>query len=250
MPTNKGKRNAYLEAARSGRPKRGVSSVASTATLPRHSGRGGAAPLDPAAMAVGTSSPLVTRLWSKGSVVKNINAQDVSAKKLPPKDIRSGLRKFPPELNAAPVSTGGNAASAVTGPSVNTGRNLDIVHYASSLPVPSITVQVNISVYSSSEDDSSVFDISAKKTTSKFKGQPRSLRRQTGGAETKKSQTGGAVKRKKIQSSPRQLAAATSPVNLTGVCLETEGNGDNVLPQLIVYCQQPLMKSLMKCSHH
>ena len=74
-----------------------------------------------------------------------------------------------------------------------------------------------------------MFDISAKKTTSKVKGQPRSLRRQTGGAETKKSRTGGAVKRMKIQSSPRQLAAATSLVNLTGVCLETEGNGDNVL---------------------
>jgi len=93
-----------------------------------------------------------------------------------------------------------------------------------------VTLQDNISVYSSSEDDSSVFDISAKKTTSKVKGQPRSLRRQTGGAETKKSRTGGAVKRMKIQSSPRQLAAATSLVNLTGVCLETEGNGDNVLP--------------------
>jgi hypothetical protein len=98
--------------------------------------------------------------------VKSINAQDVSAKKLPPKDIRSGLRKSPPKLNAAPVSTGDGAASAVTGPSVNTGRNLDIVHYASSFPVPSITAQDNISVYSSSEDDSSMFDISAKKTTS------------------------------------------------------------------------------------
>jgi hypothetical protein len=136
--------------------------------------------------------------------VKSINAQDVSAKKLPPKDIRSGLRKSPPELNAALVSTGGGAASAVTGPSINTSRNLDIVHYASSFPVPSITAQDNISVYSSSEDDSSMFDISAKKTTSKIKGQPRSLRRQTGGAEKKKSRTGGAVKRK--------------------------GNGDNVLP--------------------
>jgi len=44
------RRNANLEAARSGHPKRGVSSVASTATAPRRSGRGGTAPLDPAAM--------------------------------------------------------------------------------------------------------------------------------------------------------------------------------------------------------
>ena len=124
MPTNKGKRNADLEAARGGRPKRGVSAVASTATAPRRSGRGGAAtPLAPAAIAVGTSSPLpfqqvVTRLWSKGSVVKKINAvQDESAKKLPPQHIMgSGLRKSPPELNAVTVSTGGGAASAVTGP--------------------------------------------------------------------------------------------------------------------------------------
>ena len=65
--------------------------------LQRLGGQGGATPLDPAAMAVGTSSPLVTKLWSKGSVVKNINVQDVSAKKLPPKDIRSGLRKSPPQ---------------------------------------------------------------------------------------------------------------------------------------------------------
>jgi hypothetical protein len=143
---------------------------------------------------------------------------------LPVHIMGSGLRKSPPELNAVPVSTEGGAASAVTGPSVNTGRNLDI-HDASSFPVSSITAQDNISVYSSSEDDSSVFDISAKKTTSKIKGQPRSLKRQTGGAKTKKSRTaGGAVKRKK------RLAAATSFVNLTGVCLETEGNGDNVLP--------------------
>ena len=225
MPTNKGKRKANLEAERGGRPKRGVSSVASTATGPRRSGRGGAAPLDPAAIAVRTSSTAVTTLWSKGSIVKKINAQDVSAKTLPPQHIMgSGLRKSPPELNAVPVSTEGGAASAVTGPSVNTGQNLDI-HDASSFPVPSITAQDNISVYSSSEDDSSVFDISAKKTTSKIKGQSRSLKRQTGGAKTKKSRTaGGAVKRKK------RLAAATSLVNLTGVCLETEGNGDNVLP--------------------
>ena len=142
----------------------------------------------------------------------------------------SGLRKSPPKLNAVPVSTEGGAASAVTGPSVNTCQNLDI-HDASSFPVPSITAQDNISVYSSSEDDSSVFDISAKKTTSKIKGQSRSLKRQTGGAKTKKSRTaGGAVKRKKSQTSPRRLAAATSLVNLTGVCMETEGNGDNVLP--------------------
>jgi hypothetical protein len=128
----------------------------------------------------------------------------------------SGLRKSPPELNAAPVSTGGGAASAVTDPMVNTGRNLDI-HDAISFPVPSITAQDNISVYSSSEDDSSVFDISAKKTTSKIKGQSRSLKRQTGRAETKKSRTGGAVERKRSQTSPRRLAAATSLVNLTGV---------------------------------
>jgi hypothetical protein len=151
--------------------------------------------------------------------VKKINAQDVSAKKLPPQHIMgSGLRKSPPELNAAPVSSGGGAASAVTDPIVNTGRNLDI-HDASSFPVPSITAQDNISVYSSSEDDSSVFDISAKKTTSKIKGQSRSsLKIQTGGAANKNN-----------QSSPRRLAAATSLVNLTGRCMETEGNGDNVL---------------------
>jgi len=218
--------------------------------------------------------------------VKEINAvQDESAKKLPPQHIMgSGLRKSPPELNAAAVSTGGGAASAVTGPagaaaatvntssrrsghntiavsdaaaaaasntssalnpggsinatssghsqptanssvhsqpSVNTGRNLDI-HDASSFPVPAITAQDNISVYSSSEDDSSVFVISAKKTTSKIKDKFRSLQRGTGGAAKKNS-----------QSSPGQLTAATSLVNLTGGCLETEGKGANVLPAVV-----------------
>ena len=111
------------------------------------------------------SEQVVTRLWSKGGIVKEIIAvQNESAKN---RTIMGfGLRKSPPELNAAHVSTGGGVASAVTGPSINTGRNLDIVHYASSFPVPSITAQDNISVYSSSEDDSSMFDISAKKTTS------------------------------------------------------------------------------------
>jgi hypothetical protein len=61
---------------------------------------------------VGTSSPLpfqqvVRRLWSKGAIVKQINAvQDESAKKLPPQHIMGlGLRKSPPELNAAAVIT-------------------------------------------------------------------------------------------------------------------------------------------------
>jgi hypothetical protein len=63
------------------------------------------------AIGVGTSSPLpseqvVTRLWSKGAVVKKIYlVQDESAKKHPPQHIMgSGLCKSPPELNAAPVT--------------------------------------------------------------------------------------------------------------------------------------------------
>ena len=52
MPTNKGKRNADLEAAHR-RPKRGVLSVATTTTLSRRSGRG-AAPTAPAAAVTGT----------------------------------------------------------------------------------------------------------------------------------------------------------------------------------------------------
>ena len=61
---------------------------------------------------MGTSSPLpseqvVTRLWSKGGIVKEINAvQDESAKKKPLQHIMGlGLRKSPPELNATPVIT-------------------------------------------------------------------------------------------------------------------------------------------------
>ncbi len=64
------------------------------------------------AIAVGISSPLpfqqvVARLWSKGAVVKQINAvQDESAKKLPPQHIMGlCLRKSPHELNAAAVIT-------------------------------------------------------------------------------------------------------------------------------------------------
>ena len=59
---------------------------------------------------MGTSSPLpseqvVTRLWSKGAVVKKIYlVQDESAKKHPPQHIMGfGLRKSPPELNATPT---------------------------------------------------------------------------------------------------------------------------------------------------
>jgi hypothetical protein len=71
------------------------------------------------AIAGGISSPLpfqqvVTRLWSKGAVVKQIGTvQDVSANKRPPaiyqhpamaKHIMGlGLRKPPPELNSAAV---------------------------------------------------------------------------------------------------------------------------------------------------
>jgi len=64
------------------------------------------------AIGVGTSSPLpskqvVTRLWSKGAIVKEINAvQDESTKKHPPQHIMGlGLHKSPPELNATPVIT-------------------------------------------------------------------------------------------------------------------------------------------------
>jgi hypothetical protein len=64
------------------------------------------------AVAVENSSPLpfqqvVTRLWSKGCVVKQINAvQDESAKKLLTQHIMGlGLRKSSPELNAAAVVT-------------------------------------------------------------------------------------------------------------------------------------------------
>jgi len=59
---------------------------------------------------VGTTSPIpseqvVTRLWSKGAVVKLINeVQDESAKKHPPQHIMGlGLHKSLPELNAATI---------------------------------------------------------------------------------------------------------------------------------------------------
>ena len=50
---------------------------------------------------------VVTRLWSKGAVVKQIGTvQDVSANKRPPQHIMGlGLRKPPPELNSAAVIT-------------------------------------------------------------------------------------------------------------------------------------------------
>jgi hypothetical protein len=61
---------------------------------------------------VGTTAPIpskevVTTLWSKGAVVKQINAvQDESTKKLPPHhSVGMGLRKSPPELNADAVIT-------------------------------------------------------------------------------------------------------------------------------------------------
>jgi hypothetical protein len=64
-----------------------------------------------------------------------------------------------------------------------------------------------------------VYAISTKKTTSKNQGESNPIQGPTGGAAKKDS-----------QSSPRCIAAATSLVNLTVGCLETEGNGDNVLP--------------------
>ena len=67
------------------------------------------------------SEQVVTRLWSKGAVVKQINAvQDESTKKHPPQHMQDaesakkappqhicglGLRKSPPELNVAAVIT-------------------------------------------------------------------------------------------------------------------------------------------------
>jgi len=64
------------------------------------------------AIAGGISSPpplqqVVTRLWSKGAVVKQIGTvQDVSTNKRLPQHIMGlGLRKPPPELNSAAVIT-------------------------------------------------------------------------------------------------------------------------------------------------
>ena len=67
------------------------------------------------------SEQVVTRLWSKGAVVKQINAvQDASAQKRPPQQMQDaeatkkgpphhmfglGLRKSPPEVNVADVIT-------------------------------------------------------------------------------------------------------------------------------------------------
>ncbi len=60
------------------------------------------------AIGVGTTAPVppkevVTRLWSKGAILKQINAvQDESTNKLPPHhSLGMGLRKSLPELNAA-----------------------------------------------------------------------------------------------------------------------------------------------------
>ena len=82
--------------------------------------------LNTEAIGVGTTAPIpskqvVTRLWSKGAVVKQISSvQDESIKKLPPHhSMGMGLHKSPPELNAAAVilkssSTNSVAAAAST----------------------------------------------------------------------------------------------------------------------------------------
>ena len=170
-------------------PKRGVLAVASTTTLPRRSGRG-ANPPAPAADVTGTGE-------------------------------------------AAAADTGTVCAATINAPSsgpskpsiLNSGRNLDI-HDEASLPVPAI-LDDNISEYSNSEDDSSVFSISTKKTkkTTSNKNHQQKFNPIQGPT------TRGAAK-KDSQSSPRRMAAATSLVNFTVGCGETERNVDYVLPAI------------------
>jgi hypothetical protein len=226
MPTNKGKRNADLEAACSC-PKRGVLAVATTATLPRRSGQG-TAPTAPAAAVTGTGGAAAAVTGPAGAAAAAVNTSSWRSGRntIAVSDAAASTTSSAPNpggsINA--TSSGHSQPTATSSghsqPSINTGHNLDI-HHAASLPVPAILAHDNISVYSSSEDDSSVFVISTKKTTSNNKGKSNPIQRPTGGAAKKDS-----------QSSPRRFAAATSLVNLTVGCQETEGNGDIVLPAI------------------
>ena len=185
MPTNKGKKKANSEAALAlgGRPKRGVMAVTTTTTL-RRSVRG-VAPTAPAAAVTvpGGAAPAVA---------------------------------------AAATDRTSSWCNTIAGsrPSINTGHNLNI-HDAATLPVPATILDDKCSSFSS-EDNSSVYFIPTKKTTSKNKGESNPIQGPTVGALKNDS-----------QSSPTRIAAATSLVNLTVGCLETEGeNGDNVLPAI------------------
>jgi hypothetical protein len=209
MPTFSGKRNA------SRLPKRGVLAVAPTTTLPRRSGRG-ATPTAPAADVIGTGGAAAAD--TTGTVCAAAATVNTSSRHSGRNTI-SGIYAAASTTSSAPNagSTINAPSSGPSKPSINTGCNLDI-HDAATLPVPAI-LDDNISEYSNSEDDSSVFAISTKKTTSN-KNQRKSNPIQ--------GPTGGAAK-KDSQSSPRRIAAATSLVNFTVGCGVRERNGDQVV---------------------
>jgi hypothetical protein len=165
MPTNKGKRNADLEAAR-GRPKRGVLAVATTATAPRRSVQGVAAPLAPAAVVTGTgggAATAVTGPAGAAAAAVNTSSRRSGRNTIAVSDAAASITSSAPNpggsINA--TSSGHSQPTATSSgqsqPSINTGQNLETFQY------------------SSSEDDSSVFGISAKKTTSYNKGKSNSI---------------------------------------------------------------------------
>ena len=191
MPTNTGKRNADLEAA-CRRPKRGVLAVATTTTLPRRSRRG-AAPTATAADVTGTggAAAAVTGNVGDAAAAVNISSRHSGCNIIAVSDVATSTTSSAPNAGStinAPSSGHSQptaTSSAHSQPSINTGRNQDI-HDAASLPVPA--VEDNISVYISSEDDSSAFTICTKKTTSnKNQRQFYPIQRPTGGAAKKDS---------------------------------------------------------------
>ena len=226
MPTFSGKRNA------SRLPKRGVLAVASTTTLPRRSGRG-ANPPAPAADVTGTGEAAAAdtgTVCAAAATVVNTLSRHSGRNTISGSDATTSTTSSAPNAG----STINAPSSGPSKPSINSGRNLDI-HDEASLPVPAI-LDDNISEYSNSEDDSSVFSISTKKTkkTTSNKNHQRKFTPIQGPT------TRGAAK-KDSQSSPRRMAAATSLVNFTVGCGETE--------RMSIMSCQPLMKQFTRCSH-
>jgi hypothetical protein len=171
MPTNTGKRNANLKAAPR-RPKRGVLAVATTTILPRRSGRG-ATPTATTADITGTGGAAAAVTGPAGAAAATVNTSSRRSGRntIAVSDIATSTTSSSPNQGGSINATSSDhsqptaTSSGHSQPSVNTGQNLDI-HAAASFPVPAIPAQDNISVYSISEDDSSVFAISTKKTTS------------------------------------------------------------------------------------
>ena len=167
--------------------------------------------------------PLLTPILEAAAATVNTSSQRSGHNTIAVSDAATSTTSSAPNVgDTTNATSSGHSQPTATSsghsqPSINTGHNLD-THDAASLPVPAI-LNDNISVYISSEDDSSIFTISTKTSNNQGKSNP--IQRPTGGAAKNDS-----------QSSPRRFAAATSLVNLTVGCRETEGNEDNVLPAI------------------